>query len=164
MIYLDEYPVLESSVIFMTKNKHMSLHDHIIINNGLNNGLSFKAIARTIGKNCSTVSKEVRKTLFIVMSPLLAESLITAFTVFHANSIISVLPVTYPDPRFATLASSAAVNVTILSKMSVLVSLNLPMSATVAQIKTNVLFPKSYILPLRLIKAIKPDLLIPEKK
>lgn len=160
MMYLDEYPVLESSVIFMTKNKHMSLHDRIIINNGL----SFKAIARTIGKNCSTVSKEVRKTLFIVMSPLLAESLITAFTVFHANSIISVLPVTYPDPRFATLASSAAVNVTILSKMSVLVSLNLPMSATVAQIKTNVLFPKSYILPLRLIKAIKPDLLIPEKK
>lgn len=61
MMYLDEYPVLESSVIFMTKNKHMSLHDRIIINNGLNNGLSFKAIARTIGKNCSTVSKEVRK-------------------------------------------------------------------------------------------------------
>ena len=158
MMYLDEYPVLELSVIFMTKNKHMSLNDRIIINNGLNDGLNFKAIARTIGKNCSTVSKEVRKTLFIVTSPLLAESLITIFTVFPASTIISVLLAVYSGLRFATLASSATVNVIILLKMSALVSLNLSMFATVAQIKTNVTLSKKLCFALEANKSYQSRL------
>lgn len=39
--------------------------DRIIINNGLNDGLSFKAIARKLDKDCTTISKEVRKHLTI---------------------------------------------------------------------------------------------------
>ncbi len=42
------------------KNKHMSLHDRIVIDNGLKEHKSFKAIAREIGKDCTTVSKEIR--------------------------------------------------------------------------------------------------------
>lgn len=42
------------------KNKHLNSHDRIVIENGLNNGLSFKSIAKNIGKDCTTVSKEVR--------------------------------------------------------------------------------------------------------
>ena len=38
----------------------MKLHDRIIIENGLNQSLSFKAIARKIDKDATTVSKEVR--------------------------------------------------------------------------------------------------------
>ena len=48
--------------IFM-KNKHMNSHDRITIENGLNQRLSFKTIAKQIGKDCTTVSKEVRNHL-----------------------------------------------------------------------------------------------------
>lgn len=43
------------------KNKHLCDHDRIIIDNGLKDGLSFKAIARKLNKDCTTVSKEVKK-------------------------------------------------------------------------------------------------------
>lgn len=48
-------------VIFMVKFAHMSLHDRIVIENSLNNGHSFKTIGFTLGKDCTTISKEVRK-------------------------------------------------------------------------------------------------------
>lgn len=41
----------------------MNNHDRIIIENGLNVSLSFKAIAKKIGKDCTTVSKEIRTNL-----------------------------------------------------------------------------------------------------
>jgi len=41
----------------------MNSHDRIIIENGLNNSLSFKAIAKKINKDCTTVSKEVKNNL-----------------------------------------------------------------------------------------------------
>ena len=44
----------------MSKNKHMTLDDRYEIEHGLNNRLSFKKIAEIIGKDCTTVSKEVR--------------------------------------------------------------------------------------------------------
>ena len=42
------------------KYKHLTLDDRYAIKNGLENGESFKAIARTIGRDCTTVSKEVK--------------------------------------------------------------------------------------------------------
>ena len=42
------------------KNKHMSLEDRCKIEKGLNNKLSFKSIASEIGKNCTTISREIR--------------------------------------------------------------------------------------------------------
>jgi len=41
--------------------KHLTLDDRIEIQNGLQNGLTFKAIAKKIGKDPTTVSKEVKK-------------------------------------------------------------------------------------------------------
>ena len=42
------------------KNKHMSLEDRQEIERGLNNNLSFKEIGKSIDKNCTTVSREIR--------------------------------------------------------------------------------------------------------
>ena len=42
------------------KNKHMNQHDRLIIENGLNNCFSFKAITLKLGKDCTTISKELR--------------------------------------------------------------------------------------------------------
>jgi len=47
----------------MEKNKHMDLDIRYQIEHGLNKGLSFKAIGILIGKDCTTVSKEVRSHL-----------------------------------------------------------------------------------------------------
>lgn len=44
----------------MEKNKHLNLDTRYEIEHGLNKGLSFKAIASLIGKDCTTISKEVR--------------------------------------------------------------------------------------------------------
>lgn len=42
------------------KNKHLSREDRHEIQNGLDNGHSFKQIGRDIGKDCTSISKEVR--------------------------------------------------------------------------------------------------------
>lgn len=42
------------------KNKHMTLDDRIEIQECLNKGMTFKAIAQRIGKDPTTVSKEVK--------------------------------------------------------------------------------------------------------
>ena len=47
----------------MEKNKHMDLDTRLEIERGLDNGLSFKAIAALVGKDCTTISKEVRSHL-----------------------------------------------------------------------------------------------------
>ena len=43
------------------KNKHMTLNDRIEIEDCLRNGMTFKAIGARIGKDQTTVSKEVKK-------------------------------------------------------------------------------------------------------
>lgn len=43
------------------KQKHLSDTDRVIIQKCLEDGLSFKAIGRLLGKDCTTVSKEIRK-------------------------------------------------------------------------------------------------------
>ncbi len=44
-----------------TNNKtHLNIHDRFKIENGLNNKLSFKAIAKIVNKNCTTISREIR--------------------------------------------------------------------------------------------------------
>ena len=49
----------------MPKGKHLTIDDRQSIQLGLNEGLSFKEIALTIGKDASTVSKEVRKHIIL---------------------------------------------------------------------------------------------------
>jgi IS30 family transposase len=43
------------------KNKHMTIDDRLEIQGCLDRGMTFKAIARRIGKDPTTVSKEVKK-------------------------------------------------------------------------------------------------------
>lgn len=45
------------------KHKHMSLDDRLEIEKGLKEKLSFKQIAENIGKDCTTISKEIKKHL-----------------------------------------------------------------------------------------------------
>lgn len=47
----------------MTKHKHLTLSERILIEKGLNERMSFRSIARSIAKDCSTISKEVRNHL-----------------------------------------------------------------------------------------------------
>ena len=47
----------------MSKNKHLVLADRCVIEQGLNNRSSFKEIGALVGKDCTTISKEVRSHL-----------------------------------------------------------------------------------------------------
>lgn len=44
----------------ISKYKHLTFDDRLTIEKLIKNGMSFKVIGRTIGKDCTTVSKEVR--------------------------------------------------------------------------------------------------------
>ena len=44
----------------MNKNKHLIYDERRQIRDGLNASSSFKAIGRSIGRNCTTISKEVK--------------------------------------------------------------------------------------------------------
>ena len=48
------------------KNKHLVLDDRYEIQHGLNESLSFKAIGTAIGKDCTTISKEVKAHIIFV--------------------------------------------------------------------------------------------------
>lgn len=48
------------------KHKHMSLDDRLDIERGLKEKLSFKQIAENIGKDCTTISKEIKKHLVFI--------------------------------------------------------------------------------------------------
>lgn len=52
---------LGKEVLKIMKNKHMSFDDRLEIEKGLRNNLSFKQIGKNINKDCTTISKEVRK-------------------------------------------------------------------------------------------------------
>lgn len=51
---------LEGELRLIMKNKHLSFDDRLEIEKGLKSNLSFKKIGATIGKDCTTVSKEIR--------------------------------------------------------------------------------------------------------
>lgn len=46
-----------------TKQKHLDLKSHYVIEHSLDSSISFKAIARELGKDCTTISKEIRNHL-----------------------------------------------------------------------------------------------------
>jgi IS30 family transposase len=54
--------------IISKKNKHMTMDDRLEIQDCLNHGMTFKAIAQRIGKDQTTVSKEVKKHLSVEAS------------------------------------------------------------------------------------------------
>lgn len=44
----------------MNKNKHLTLDDRYTIQHSLENRLSFKAIGTLLGKDCTTIAKEIK--------------------------------------------------------------------------------------------------------
>ena len=48
------------------KNLHLTLNDRIEIQECLSHGMAFKAIAKRVGKDPTTISKEVKKRIVIV--------------------------------------------------------------------------------------------------
>lgn len=48
------------------KNKHLTLNDRILIEEALNEGKSFKQIAKLIDKDCTSIPKEVKKNFSII--------------------------------------------------------------------------------------------------
>ena len=49
----------------MANQKHLTALDRITIENGLKNNDSFKAIAKKLDKDCTTISKEVKNNLSV---------------------------------------------------------------------------------------------------
>ena len=59
----------------MNKQKHLNLESRILIETQLNECNSFKGIARILGKDCTTISKEVKNHIFFQKTGYLGESL-----------------------------------------------------------------------------------------
>lgn len=77
----------------MANQKHLTALDRITIENGLKNNDSFKAIAKKLDKDCTTISKEVKNNLSVRKTGAFGRSpSITVFTDIHARNVI--LPVT----------------------------------------------------------------------
>ena len=53
----------------LRKHKHLTLDDRTEIQECLNRGVSFKAIGRRVGKDQTTISKEVKKHIHIKSNP-----------------------------------------------------------------------------------------------
>ena len=49
----------------MKKGLHLTFDDRCTISNGLKNRDSFKTIASSLGKDCTTISKEIKKHITI---------------------------------------------------------------------------------------------------
>lgn len=45
----------------MSKNKHFTLNERVVIEQSLNERFSFKSIAKTLDKDCTSISKELKK-------------------------------------------------------------------------------------------------------
>lgn len=60
ILYRVILPAPAEQEVFMAKQKHMDLKERYIIEHSLDDGLSFKAIGKELGKDCTTISKEVR--------------------------------------------------------------------------------------------------------
>ena len=56
-----------------TKQKHLDLKSRYVIEHSLDSSMSFKAIARELGKDCTTISKEIRNHLVFKKSGALGK-------------------------------------------------------------------------------------------
>ena len=68
------------------KQKHLDLNDRFLIEHSLDSSLSFKAIARELGKDCTTISKEVRFHLLFKKSGSLGKPFNDCASRFHCDS------------------------------------------------------------------------------
>ena len=130
-------PACAESEVIMNKNrpkvnqKHIDLSGRIRIEQGLNNGESFRSIARDLNKDPSTISKEVRRHLspaLIITMPLNRKPMYVRY--FMDAEIMSALVNVLPAER-----QDAAKFVTTISQDSAKNLLSLHMYVTVVQRK-----------------------------
>lgn len=73
----------------MSKNKHLSIEERFTIQSLLDQSASFKAIARELGRDCTTIFKEVRNHLFFKKSGCFGRSFNDcAFPLFEMSSLL----------------------------------------------------------------------------
>lgn len=90
-IWLPPDPLFFLEDFIMAKNKHLTLHDRNNIELELSKGSSFKAIAALLGKDCTTISKEVRLHRSFEMSGALGKAFNDCFLSFSRQcSLIHV--------------------------------------------------------------------------
>lgn len=122
------------------KNKHLVLDDRYDIQHGLDASLSFKAIGVAIGKDCTTVSKEVRAHIIFVKKVLPIALSTTVLTDFTATTL--AMPATNAQEktrRNVVPVVPVSRHVLTTKKKYAHYSRNLPTSATDAPRETNAL-------------------------
>ena len=111
------------------KNKHLILDDRYDIQHGLDASLSFKAIGVAIGKDCTTVSKEVRAHIIFVKKGAPYRPFNDCANRSHCMAM-SVTNAQERTGRSAVPVVPVYRHVLTTKRKYVLCSLSLPMSAT----------------------------------
>ena len=76
----------------MNKQKHLNLEARILIETMLNEHHSFKSIARELGKDCTTISKEIKAHICFEKTGALGRSFNDCRVAFRAGLAAGVLP------------------------------------------------------------------------
>ncbi len=79
----------------MNKDKHLTLNDRYEIYHSLEKRMSFKAIGSLLGKDCSTISKEIRGHIIFEKKVALTDPSMTAPT---GCTVRTASPPVHPAP------------------------------------------------------------------
>ena len=139
----------------MSKNKHLILNERYNIEHGLDKKLSFKAIAKDIDKDCSTISKEIRAHIIFEKRELPTGLSMTAFTELIAlTMVMSAMTASARKPTVLFVAG-VFLFALITSRKLVLSFSGLLMSVMGATISVSVLWKKDFIRLFLLRKSMK---------
>lgn len=64
----------------MNKNKHLTLDERYTIQHSLEDRMSFKAIGSLLGKDCTTIAKEIKNHMIFEKKELPTDRLMIVFT------------------------------------------------------------------------------------
>ena len=66
----------------MNKNKHLTLDDRYIIQHSVEERMSFKAIGTLLGKDCTTIAKEIKGHMIFETPAVKKQHMFTSTTIF----------------------------------------------------------------------------------
>lgn len=144
----------------MNKHKHLSFEERFTIKTLLDVSASFKEIGRALGRDCTTISKEVRNHLLFQKIGCFGRPFNDCANAAAAPSPSSV-PVRTAVLKSAAFVLGAIFIVRIISRNSVPIYPGLPMSA-MAVLKEKAVLSKNISTPLALPRrSMKPSALKP---
>ena len=130
-----------SKETIMMKQKHLNLEARILIETLLNERSSFKSIAKQLGKDCTTISKEIKSYVFLINPVPTVKHLMTAnplsFTSAPFRKSANVAPVILT--ALAGHAENVLLPVFLIKNISVQNFLNRLMSVTAVMSAVNAL-------------------------